>query len=58
MKDNYRLLFTEINNTAQTEGKLITALKYFCLINFEFASCEKRDVFLSQFVFHNPSVIR
>ena len=31
VKKNYLLLFTENNNnTAQTDGKLITAFQYFC----------------------------
>ena len=36
--NNSRLLFTEINNTAQTEGKLVTAFQYICLIAFVFFS--------------------
>ena len=33
---NFGLLFTEINNTAQTERKLIAAFQYFCLIDLVF----------------------
>ena len=47
-KNHYSLLFIEINNTAQTEKKLITAFQYFYLIDSIFFLNLISKIFLLQ----------